>query len=81
LRDAALDGGAGGEFSARSRHVLALERTDASLQSAKSALAVATPELVAEDLLDAQHALGEIVGTFTTEDLLGAIFSSFCIGK
>jgi len=81
LRGAALDGGAGGEFSARSRHVLALERTDASLQSAKSALAVATPELVAEDLLDAQHALGEIVGTFTTEDLLGAIFSSFCIGK
>ncbi|HJR14602.1 MAG TPA: tRNA uridine-5-carboxymethylaminomethyl(34) synthesis GTPase MnmE [Rhodanobacteraceae bacterium] len=81
LRNAALDGDAGGEFSARRRHVLALERTNASLQSARSALAAATPELVAEDLLNAQHALGEIVGTFTSEDLLGAIFSSFCIGK
>jgi tRNA modification GTPase len=81
LREAALGGERGGEFSARTRHVLALERADASLRRAQAALATATPELVAEDLLAAQHALGEIVGTFTSEDLLGAIFSTFCIGK
>jgi tRNA modification GTPase len=81
LREAALGGERGGEFSARTRHVLALERADASLRRAQAALATATPELVAEDLLAAQHALGEIVGTFTREDLLGAIFSTFCIGK
>jgi tRNA modification GTPase len=81
LRDAALGGERGGEFSARTRHVLALERAAASLQNARAALATVTPELVAEDLLAAQHALGEIVGTFTSEDLLGAIFSTFCIGK
>ena len=81
LRDAALGGGHGGEFSARTRHVLALERAGTSLHSARAALATATPELVAEDLLAAQHAIGEITGTFTSEDLLGAIFSTFCIGK
>ncbi|HKZ09564.1 MAG TPA: tRNA uridine-5-carboxymethylaminomethyl(34) synthesis GTPase MnmE [Rhodanobacteraceae bacterium] len=81
LREAALGGERGGEFSARSRHVFALERADASLQNARSALATATPELIAEDLVAAQRALGEIVGTFTSEDLLGAIFSTFCVGK
>ena len=81
LREAALGGERGGEFSARTRHVLALERAAASLQNARATLAIVTPELVAEDLLAAQHALGEIVGTFTSEDLLGAIFSTFCIGK
>jgi len=81
LREAALGGERGGEFSARTRHVLALERAAASLQSARAALATVTPELVAEDLLAAQRSLGEIVGTFTSEDLLGAIFSTFCIGK
>ena len=81
LREAALGGERGGEFSARSRHVLALERAGASLQNARSALATATPELIAEDLVAAQRALGEIVGTFTSEDLLGAVFSTLCIGK
>jgi tRNA modification GTPase len=38
-------------------------------------------ELAAEELRQAQHALGEITGTYTSDDLLGAIFSSFCIGK
>jgi tRNA modification GTPase len=38
-------------------------------------------ELVAEELRAAQQALGEITGEFTTDDLLGRIFSSFCIGK
>jgi tRNA modification GTPase len=81
LREAALGDERGGEFSARSRHVLALERAGASLQNARSALATATPELIAEDLVAAQRALGAIVGTFTSEDLLGAVFSTFCIGK
>jgi tRNA modification GTPase len=38
-------------------------------------------ELAAEELRQAQHALGEITGDYTTDDLLGAIFSTFCIGK
>ncbi|MES9906035.1 MAG: hypothetical protein ABW168_25585, partial [Sedimenticola sp.] len=38
-------------------------------------------ELLAEDLRQAQHALGEITGEFTADDLLGQIFGSFCIGK
>ncbi|MGZ5030264.1 MAG: tRNA uridine-5-carboxymethylaminomethyl(34) synthesis GTPase MnmE, partial [Methylobacter sp.] len=38
-------------------------------------------ELVAEDLRQAQNSLGEITGKFTSDDLLGKIFSSFCIGK
>ena len=40
-----------------------------------------TPELIAEDLRGVQQALGEITGVFSSEDLLGAIFSTFCIGK
>jgi len=70
-----------GAFSARSRHVLALERASAHLAAARSALASTSPELMAEDLRAVQQALGEITGTFTSEDLLGAIFSTFCIGK
>jgi tRNA modification GTPase len=81
LREAALGSEAGGEFSARSRHVLALERAGVHLADARAAMAGTMPELVAEDLLAAQQALGEITGTFTSEDLLGAIFSTFCIGK
>ncbi|MGH8481301.1 MAG: hypothetical protein ACRES8_02435, partial [Nevskiaceae bacterium] len=41
----------------------------------------AAAELAAEDLRLAQRALSEITGAFTTEDLLGRIFSQFCIGK
>jgi tRNA modification GTPase len=68
-------------FSARGRHVLALERAGSHLASARSALATSGPELVAEDLRAVQQALAEITGVFTSEDLLGAIFSTFCIGK
>ena len=81
LRSVALGGTGGGDFSARARHVAALEKVRGHLQAAHAAFARATPELVAEDLRAAQQALGEITGAFTNDDLLGAIFSTFCIGK
>ncbi|HET6905474.1 MAG TPA: tRNA uridine-5-carboxymethylaminomethyl(34) synthesis GTPase MnmE [Rhodanobacteraceae bacterium] len=71
-----------GTFSARSRHVLALERALVHVNSAERVLRKARAgELAAEELRQAQRQLGEITGEFTTEDLLGAIFSTFCIGK
>jgi tRNA modification GTPase len=76
-------GASGGEgaFSARRRHVLALEQVQAHLAHAAGVLATGAGELAAEDLRQAQHALGEITGSYTSDDLLGAIFGSFCIGK
>ncbi|HET7299818.1 MAG TPA: tRNA uridine-5-carboxymethylaminomethyl(34) synthesis GTPase MnmE [Oleiagrimonas sp.] len=72
----------GGAFSARRRHVLALERTAAHLAAADRVLHdTRAGELAAEELHQAQQALGEITGAFCPDDLLGAIFSSFCIGK
>ena len=71
-----------GNFSARRRHLEALTNTEIVL--AHSLLKLQGhqfPELIAEDLLMAQKYLGEITGQFTTNDLLGKIFSSFCIGK
>ena len=69
-------------FSARARHVEALQRTAAHLQAARAHLDLRQrPELAAEELRLAQDALGEITGRVTTEDLLGQIFSAFCIGK
>jgi tRNA modification GTPase len=71
-----------GLFSARARHVDALQRTREHVRAAERALeAGATAELAAEDLRMAQRELGEIVGDVTSEDLLGEIFSRFCIGK
>ncbi|MDN3516613.1 tRNA uridine-5-carboxymethylaminomethyl(34) synthesis GTPase MnmE [Aquisalimonas lutea] len=70
-----------GTFTARRRHLDALERAAAMLDRAVQQLDQGAGELVAEDLRGAQEALGEITGAFTTEDLLGAIFSTFCIGK
>ena len=72
-----------GLFIARARHVHALQRTRAHLERA-AALAEqgnAALELVAEELRLGHDALGEITGTFTSDDLLGAIFGRFCIGK
>ncbi len=71
-----------GAFSARRRHLCALRRAQDCLDEAnKQWLETAAAELVAEDLRTAQQALSEITGEFTTEDLLGEIFSTFCIGK
>jgi tRNA modification GTPase len=59
-----------------------LEATREHLNNAwKQLSAGISPELVAEDLRQAHASLGEITGEFTVDDLLGRIFSSFCIGK
>jgi tRNA modification GTPase len=69
-------------FSARTRHLEALGAVENSLSCAAVALAARnTPELVAEELKRAQFALGEIVGVESSDELLGRIFASFCIGK
>ena len=69
-------------FLARRRHLDALDRAFAYVQHSKQQLVdVKAGELVAEDLRLAQQALSEITGQFTSDDLLGEIFSSFCIGK
>jgi len=71
-----------GEFIARRRHLDALERARSSLLQGEEMLAAhQAGELLAEDLRQAQQALSEITGEFTPDDLLGRIFSSFCIGK
>ena len=83
LREAAGFGAAAdGAFSARARHVEALHRVGAHLVAAAHRLrAERAGELAAEELRLAQAALGEITGVIDSDDLLGAIFSSFCIGK
>jgi len=70
-------------FIARTRHVQALQRAREHLlqAQAQAALRDAALDLLAEELRLAHRALGEITGQFSTEDLLGVIFSSFCIGK
>ncbi len=71
-----------GAFTARRRHIDALTRADAHFRTGRKALHDSKAgELLAEELRLAQAALGEITGSFTSEDLLGKIFSEFCIGK
>jgi tRNA modification GTPase len=71
-----------GSFSARTRHLDALRRTRAHLQTGEEQLKLNNaPEMLAEELRLAQKSLGEITGEFLPDDLLGAIFASFCIGK
>ena len=69
-------------FSARRRHLEALRKAATHLEHGHAQLTLAgAGELLAEDLRMAQQALGEITGAFSSDDLLGRIFSSFCIGK
>lgn len=79
LRVAGWQAGAEDVFLARERHLLALERTLAYLRAAQAL--PSQIELFAEELRLAQEALGTIAGEFTSDDLLGEIFSRFCIGK
>ncbi|MBI2727645.1 MAG: tRNA uridine-5-carboxymethylaminomethyl(34) synthesis GTPase MnmE [Polaromonas sp.] len=72
-----------GVFMARERHVHALQKVDEQLSRASAQLLSRVPalDLLAEDLRQAQRHLSEITGQFTPDDLLGEIFSKFCIGK
>ena len=75
--------GAEGTYIARARHVRALQQVGTHLAAAQQHLLQTTPalDLLAEELRLGQHALSQILGEFTSDDLLGVIFSSFCIGK
>lgn len=68
-------------FIARRRHLQALSEAQRSVENAGHQLNNHAPELVAEDLRQAQTSLSEITGEFSSDDLLGEIFGSFCIGK
>ena len=69
-------------FSARERHVTCLKRAETALDEASDRFEVSQAgELLAEDLRRVHAELGAITGTFGADDLLGEIFSSFCIGK
>ena len=72
-----------GLYIARARHTEALRAVDAHLMEAAAQLESSGPalDLLAEELRLAQNALGAITGEFGADDLLGVIFSSFCIGK
>jgi len=68
-------------FIARKRHIDALSDGQLSVDNALVQIQNQAGELVAEDLRQAQNSLAEITGAFSSDDLLGRIFSSFCIGK
>ncbi|MDF1819439.1 MAG: tRNA uridine-5-carboxymethylaminomethyl(34) synthesis GTPase MnmE [Immundisolibacteraceae bacterium] len=71
-----------GVFIARRRHLAALSQVSQAVEAgSRSLVEHGAGELLAEELRVAQESLGEITGTVTSDDLLGAIFSSFCIGK
>jgi tRNA modification GTPase len=71
----------GGSFSARARHVEAIERAASQLDAAIRQLAAKQGELAAFELRGAQASLGEVIGDVSSDELLGHIFRSFCIGK
>lgn len=74
--------GSEGAYSARTRHVLALQEVAEHLQQAEQQLVRnRAGELAAEELRLAQQDLAKLTGEYRSDDLLGAIFSSFCIGK
>ncbi len=71
-----------GAYTARRRHLEALERAAVHFETGRTALEeTRAGELLAEELRLAQQALGEITGAVSSDDLLGRIFSDFCIGK
>ena len=71
-----------GVFSARERHIQALQATESHIAKACEFIqSTATLELVAEEMRIAQQSLSEITGEYRTDDLLGEIFGSFCVGK
>ena len=79
LNIAGFQQNAEGIFMARARHLSALKQVDTHLQQAQNN--IHQSELIAEELRLAQEALSSITGDFTPDDLLGEIFSKFCIGK
>jgi len=82
LESMGFQGAENTEFLARRRHLDAIDRALAALEKGRDALEHhQAGELLAEDLRQAQQALSEITGDFSADDLLGEIFSSFCIGK
>ena len=82
LEVAGWQSGAEGLYMGRERHLHALKKVDEHLTQAATHLNVAQAlDLLAEELRLAQNALADITGEFSSDDLLGVIFSSFCIGK
>ena len=83
LKLAGWQPGAEGVYMARERHVQALQQVASHLEFASAHLAAQAQslDLLAEELRLAQNALNQITGEFSSDDLLGVIFSSFCIGK
>ncbi len=83
LQQAGWQQASGGLFIARERHVQALHRVREHLEMADAHLAAQAQnlDLLAEELRLGQNSLNEITGEFSADDLLGVIFSSFCIGK
>ncbi len=78
---AGLNSAGEGVFLARKRHIDSIDQTLIYIDSAIEQLEGGASELVAEDLRQAGMSLGQITGEFSSDDLLGEIFSSFCIGK
>ncbi|HEY5624412.1 MAG TPA: tRNA uridine-5-carboxymethylaminomethyl(34) synthesis GTPase MnmE [Gammaproteobacteria bacterium] len=79
---AGYSGETAGAFSARSRHIDALKRAERYIRDARmQVVGTLALELAAEEMRSAQSALSEITGELTSDDLLGEIFASFCIGK